>query len=163
MMLLISASRAHTEYFILRSFIDTISSLPDTTSSSLRTVLNRTRSLFALSTIINPQTVDALSFVETAYADSPYLTTMQLDLIRSLVNGLLDQLLPEAIALTDAWDFSDASLCSALGMYDGNVYENIMRWVDQLPINQKAWQKGGVQEGWEKWVDPILKREIAKL
>ncbi|KAB2109691.1 hypothetical protein AG0111_0g2109 [Alternaria gaisen] len=102
MMLLISASRAHIEYFILRSFIDTISSLPDTTSSSLRTVLNRTRSLVALSTIINPRTVDALSFVETAYADSPYLTTMQLDLIRSLVNGLLDQLLTEAIALTDA-------------------------------------------------------------
>jgi acyl-CoA oxidase len=163
MMLLISASRAHIEYFILRSFIDTISSLPDTTSSSLRTVLNRTRSLFALSTIINTRTVDALSFVETAHSDSLYLTTMQLDLICSLVNGLLDQLLPEAIALTDAWDFSDASLCSALGMYDGNVYENIMRWVDQLPINQKAWQKGGVQEGWEKWVDPILKREIAKL
>jgi acyl-CoA oxidase len=38
-----------------------------------------------------------------------------------------------------------------------------MRWIEQLPINQKAWQKGGVQEGWEKWVDPILKREIAKL
>ncbi|KAH6863642.1 acyl-CoA dehydrogenase/oxidase C-terminal [Alternaria alternata] len=146
-----------------KSFIDTISSLPDTTSSSLRTVLNRTRSLFALSTIINPRTVDALSFVETVYADSPYLTTTQLDLIRSLVNGLLGQLLPEAIALTDAWDFSDASLCSALGMYDGNVYENIMRWVDQLPINQKAWQNSGVQEGWEKWVDPILKREIAML
>lgn len=88
---------------------------------------------------------------------------MQLDLIRSLVNSLLDQLLPEAIALTDAWDFSDASLCSALGMYDGNVYENIMRWVNQLPINQKAWQNGGLQEGWEKWVDPILKGEIAKL
>jgi acyl-CoA oxidase len=147
MMLLISASRAHIEYFILKSFIDTASAFPDTTSSSLRTVLNRMRSLFALSTIINPRTVDALSFVETADKDSPYLTSMQLDTIRSLVNGLLDQLLPDAIALTDAWDFSDASLCSALGMYDGNVYENIMRWAEQLPINQKAWQNGGYKQG----------------
>jgi acyl-CoA oxidase len=162
MMLIISASRAHIEYFILKSFIDTISSLPGSTSPTLRTVLNRMRSLFALSTIINPRTVDALSFVETANERSPYFTSKQLDIIRALVNGLLDQLLPEAIALTDAWDFSDAGLCSALGMYDGNVYENIMRWVDQLPINQKAWQNAGVQQGWKKWVDPILKRE-AKL
>jgi acyl-CoA oxidase len=70
-------------------------------------------------------------------------------------------LLPEAIALTDAWDFTDASLCSALGMRDGNVYENIMRWVEQMPIN-----KGSVEGSWGKWVDPILKcgeREKAKL
>jgi acyl-CoA oxidase len=48
-------------------------------------------------------------------------------------------------------------------MYDGNVYENIMRWVEQLPINKKVWQNSAVREGWKTWVDPILKREAAKL
>ncbi|KAI4909083.1 uncharacterized protein J4E92_010691 [Alternaria infectoria] len=162
MMLLISASRAHIEYFILKSFTDFISSLSDSTCNYLRIVMNRMRALYALSTIINPRTVDAVSFIETSDDRSPYFTSGQLDTIRHHVNGLLDQLLPEAVGLTDAWDFSDASLCSALGMYDGNVYENIMRWVEQLPINQKAWQNAGVQQGWKKWVDPILKRE-AKL
>ncbi|KAF1831620.1 acyl-CoA oxidase [Decorospora gaudefroyi] len=158
MMLLIYASRAHMDYFILKSFVDIIAALPDTMSESLGAVLKRVCSLFALSTIVNPRSVDVLSFIETTGTQQPYLTCSQLDTMRSLVNGLLDQLLPEAVALTDAWDFSDASLCSALGMYDGNVYKNIMRWVEQLPINQNAQENGGVQEGWAKWVDPILKR-----
>ncbi|EMD88691.1 hypothetical protein COCC4DRAFT_60646 [Bipolaris maydis ATCC 48331] len=157
MMLLISASRAHIEYFTLRSFVDAISQLPDSTSANLRKVLGRVCSLFALSTIINPRSVDALSFIVTCDDRPPYLSPPQLDIIRSLVNDLLDQLLPEAIALTDAWDFSDASLCSVIGMYDGNVYENIMRWVKQLPVNQDAWQNGGVQQGWRECVDPILR------
>ncbi|CAA9966174.1 Acyl-coenzyme A oxidase [Pyrenophora teres f. maculata] len=168
MMLLISASRAHIEYFILKSFNDTICSLPyGPTAPALRMMLCWMRDLFALSTIINPRSVDVLSFVETAdthqpYLSSaqPYLSSAQLDTMRSLVNKRLDGLLPHIIALTDAWDFSDASLCSAIGMYDGNVYENIMRWVEQLPINQNAWKNGGVQQGWKDWVDPILKREI---
>jgi acyl-CoA oxidase len=70
MMLLISTSQAHIEYFILKSFIDTISALRDTALSSLRTVLNRIRFLFAPFTIINSRTVDALSMVETADAHS---------------------------------------------------------------------------------------------
>lgn len=64
------------------------------------------------------------------------MTSEQLDTIRGHVNDLLEQLVPELTGLTDAWDFTDASLCSALGMYDGNVYENIMRWVEQMPINK---------------------------
>jgi acyl-CoA oxidase len=165
-MLLISASRAHIEYFIMKSFVDTIFSLPDNMSPALRTVLSQLGCLFALSTIDNPHSIDALSFLETNGTQPPYLSSSQLDTIRSLVNDLLAQLLPEAIALTDAWDFSDASLRSVLSMYDGNVYENIMRWVEQMPINKKAWENGGAQEGWAKWVDPILKNsrlEKAKL
>ena len=90
---------------------------------------------------------------------APYLSSTQLDTIRALVNVLLDELLPDVVALTDAWDFSDASLCSAIGMSDGNVYENIMGWVEQLPINRKAWKNDGVQPGWKDWVDPVLKRK----
>jgi acyl-CoA oxidase len=141
MMLLISAPRAHIEYFVMKSFVDTISSLSNTTSPGLPTVLSRLGSLFALSTIINTRSVDALSFLETD--GTPYLSSFQLDTIRSLFNDLLGQLLPEAVALTDAWDFLDASLCSVLVMYDGNVYESIMRWVEQMPINKKAWENGG--------------------
>jgi acyl-CoA oxidase len=102
MMLLISASRAHIEYFVMKSFVDTISSLPENTSPTLHIVLSRLGCLFALSTIINPRSVDALSFFETDGTQPPYPNSSQLDTIRSLVNDLLGQLLPEAIALTDA-------------------------------------------------------------
>ena len=115
-------------------------------------MLDRLCSLFALSTIINPRTIDALSFIESNSWGEAYLNSSQLDSIRFLVNELLEQLLPEAVRLTDAWDFSDASLCSALGMGDGNVYENVMRWAEQMPVN-----KGGVEGCWGRWVDPILR------
>jgi acyl-CoA oxidase len=72
-----------------------------------------------------------------------YLSLVQLNTIRALVNDLPGQPRPEATALTDASDFSDVSLCSMLGSYDGNVYENIMHWVERLPINQKASENGG--------------------
>ncbi|KAI1665657.1 Acyl-coenzyme A oxidase [Pyrenophora tritici-repentis] len=161
MMLLISASRAHIEYFILKSFNDTIHSLPyNPTAPELRMILCWMQDLFALSTTINPRSVDVLSFAETADTRPPYLSSAQLDTIRSLVNKRLNELPPHIIALTDAWDFSDASLCGAIGMHDGNVYENIMRWVEQLPINQNAQKNGGVQQGWRDWVDPILKRQV---
>ncbi|KAF2123520.1 acyl-CoA oxidase [Dothidotthia symphoricarpi CBS 119687] len=150
MMTIISASRAHMEYLVLESFVAV---LARDMSPSLHAVLTHLCSLFALSTIINPRSVDALAFVETTNTKQGYLSTGQLDDIRALVNDLLEQLLPEAVALTDAWGFSDASLCSAIGMFDGNVYENVMKWVEQLPMNKR----GGVPPKWGKYVDPILK------
>lgn len=42
-------------------------------------------------------------------------------------------------------------------MYDGNVYESIMRWVEQLPINRKAGTTQGTHPGWELSARRILK------
>ena len=138
-----------------------IPSPPAPLSASLKTVLERLCSLFALSTIVNPRSADALFFIESNSWGEAYLNNSQLDTIGYRGNVLLEQLLPEAIALTDAWDFSNASLCSALGMRDGNMYANIMRWVEQMPIN-----KDSVEGSWGNCVDPILaggERAKAKL
>jgi acyl-CoA oxidase len=157
MMAIISAARAHIEYGVLQAFISQVDSLPASTTPPLKLALNRLCSLFALSNIINPCGVDTISFVEDGYLSCP-----QLNSIRALVNELLGSLLPDAVALTDAWDFTDASLCSALGMADGNVYENMMRWIQQLPINQRSWNEnnGVYQPGWKDSVEPILKARL---
>jgi acyl-CoA oxidase len=34
---------------------------------------------------------------------------------------------PNAVALVDAFDFSDTALNSSIGRYDGNVYEEMYR------------------------------------
>ncbi|KAF8889606.1 acyl-CoA dehydrogenase/oxidase C-terminal [Infundibulicybe gibba] len=128
MMPLISAARAHIEYFVLRSFLEAISRIHDTPS---RKVLHKLCSLFALSTIESPLSIGSLEFFEDGY-----ISSTQLRIIRSQVNEILSDLLPEAIGLTDAWNFSDASLQSALGRKDGNVYETLMSWTRQLPINR---------------------------
>jgi acyl-CoA oxidase len=157
MMLIIGAARAHIEYYLVCTFASTIDNLPPLTSPSLKSVLTDLHNLFTLSAIINPTTTYASSFVENGY-----LSMLQLDTIRSLTNELLEKLVPNAIALTDAWDFTDASLCSALGMKDGNVYENIMNWVEQMPINKRAWEEndGVYQPGWDRWVKPVLKASL---
>lgn len=147
MILLISAARAHIELSVLRSFITTIPTLPD----SVRPPLAKMCSLFALSHITNPTTVDALTFIEDGH-----LSTTQLDTTRHLVDALLSDLLPDAIGLTDAWDFTDAGLASAIGMKDGDAYECLMSWTRQLPINVRARANGGVDPGWESSVKPAL-------
>ncbi|KAI8271308.1 Peroxisomal acyl-coenzyme A oxidase 1 [Colletotrichum sp. SAR11_239] len=119
----------------------------------LKCVLERLRSVFALSTIVNPQSADALTFVEDGF-----LSEEQLDEIRHTLGRLLDELLPDAIGLTDAWDFTDAGLGSAIGRKDGEAYETLMSWTRQLPINKMVKRNGGVHpEAWRKYIRPALK------
>lgn len=155
MISIIAAARAHIEYGVLASFTDTVNSLASSASPSLFAVLSQLRDLFALSNIMDaPGTV---SFLE-----SQSIALSQLDRIRNRVNELLEALLPNVIALTDAWDFTDASLCSALGMADGNVYETIMSWIEQMPINRRAWDEndGVYQPGWKNFIEPVLRAKL---
>lgn len=158
MLAIITASRAHVEYNILRAFDDHLTGLRGTISAPLEHVLDKLCSLFALSIIVNPISTDAVSFIEGGQLSIPQLQT-----VRWLVNDLLlEELIFEAVALTDAWDFTDANLCSALGMKNGDVYATMMRWVEQLPINQRAWKEheGVYKPGWKKYIDPILKAKL---
>lgn len=151
-MLLMSAARAHTEYLVLRDFIEATAASNKVQDTPVRRVLGKLRSTFALSTIVNPQSADAISFVEDGF-----LSAAQLDVMRDALNDLLDDLLPDAIGLTDAWDFTDAGLGSAIGVRDGNAYETLMRWTKQLPINVMARKDGGRHaEAWERYIRPTL-------
>ena len=49
---------------------------------------------------------------------------------------LLAALRPDAVALVDAFDFTDHGLCSVLGRYDGQVYENLFKWAQSSRLNQ---------------------------
>ncbi|KAK2736814.1 hypothetical protein FQN55_001403 [Onygenales sp. PD_40] len=148
---LIAAARAYIETLVLSSFITSVESIRSI-DSNIHAALSRLRSLFALTTIIHPQSYDAISFVEDGY-----LNFNQMRDIRQCVNELIEELLPDAIALTDAWDFTDASLCSAIGGYDGNAYERLMEWTRQMPINRKMNEEGGsCGVAWERWVKPAL-------
>lgn len=146
---LLGAARAHIEVIVLRCFIGSIPSA----ASPVRTVLRNLVLLFALTTISSPLSASSASFLEDGYFSRDQISTM-----RDQTDQLLDRLLPDAVALTDAWNFSDGSLSSAIGCKDGDVYRRIMEWTRQLPINIKAAQNGGViQEGWEKSIRPFLR------
>lgn len=44
----------------------------------------------------------------------------------------------DAVPLVDAFDFTDKSLNSALGSYDGNVYQRLYEWAQKSPTNQQV-------------------------
>lgn len=157
MMQIIGAGRAYIELLVLQDFTKAVSPATTTiTDPSIRLALSRLRSLFALTTITHPSSYDALSFVEEGY-----LSPGQMRDIRACVDNLLDDLLPDAIALTDAWDFTDASLCTAIGQYDGNIYETLLSWTRQMPINKGMNDEGSIcKQAWDGWIKPALDPEL---
>ncbi|KAL8834117.1 MAG: hypothetical protein Q9170_003920 [Blastenia crenularia] len=153
MLPLIYAARAHIELFVLEAFIAHVTLCPD---APARKVLNTLRTLFGLVAIGNPASVGVMGFVEDGY-----ITYEQLETIRALVDDLLSKLMPEIIALGDAWAFSDASLGSALGRFDGDVYSTLMAWTRQLPLNVQARKDGSLQRsGFEGVIGPMLKSRL---
>jgi acyl-CoA oxidase len=161
MMSVIDAARAHVEYETLELMYAQLCTITDE-YEPLRPVLTRVVNLYALATIISPTSTSAITWVEDGY-----LSLSQINDIRQLVDDLLKELYHDATALTDAWDFSDASLCSAIGCYDGNAYERLLAWTRQLPINVNANKTGGVYEkGWKEVIEPMIAKatlEKAKL
>ncbi|KAH8651251.1 acyl-CoA dehydrogenase/oxidase C-terminal [Xylariales sp. PMI_506] len=152
MMLLISTARAHVEYLALEKFIAATETISDPT---IRRTLGNLCSLFALSAITSPMSLGSLEFVEDGF-----LSSVQLKEIRQLVNRLLQDLKPEICGLTDAWDFTDAGLCSAIGAKDGNVYERLMSWTRQLPINKPTAEQDTIREEWKDFMHSSLSSKL---
>jgi acyl-CoA oxidase len=66
-----------------------------------------------------------------------YLNSQQVSLLETSVLDLLKELRPNAVALVDAFDFPDEILDSALGRYDGNVYEALLDYSKRSKLNEK--------------------------
>jgi acyl-CoA oxidase len=150
MMGFISAAHAHVEYTVLRSFVEAVHQLD---TGPTRLVLQRLCGLFALGCIDGPHGL--------GFFDDGHLCATHLRRAHVAIGELLDNLVPDAVALTDAWNFSDASLASALGCWDGNVYERMMRWTRQVPLNATVAKTGNVfRPGFEEFIRPILKGKL---
>lgn len=89
-----------------------------------------------------------------------WIDTMNSKLLRTCqlrIEQLLQELRPDAVALVDAFGFSDAELKSTLGRYDGNVYEAIYEQAKRSPLNQSSRMVGW--EKFEKHLDLDILRE----
>uniref|UniRef100_A0A1I8NU85 Acyl-coenzyme A oxidase n=2 Tax=Stomoxys calcitrans TaxID=35570 RepID=A0A1I8NU85_STOCA len=90
---------------------------------------------------------DILRFIPLTEAD-----------VKSLQRRLevaLQKIRPEAVALTDGFDFDDRVLNSVLGAYDGNVYERIFESAKMSPMNKKP-----VQDSFETYLKPFMKSQL---
>ncbi|TGJ80265.1 hypothetical protein E0Z10_g8505 [Xylaria hypoxylon] len=67
-------------------------------------------------------------------------TVRQIQLARTKrINSLLQDIRPHAVRLVDAWKFPDWQLDSALGRYDGKVYEDMFHRASEVnPLNDEV-------------------------
>ncbi|KAL3932640.1 MAG: hypothetical protein SGPRY_000622 [Prymnesium sp.] len=55
--------------------------------------------------------------------------------LRALIRSLLARVRPDAVALVEAWDFTDHLLDSAIGSSDGRIYERLLQAAKREPLN----------------------------
>ncbi|KAK7055264.1 acyl-coenzyme A oxidase [Favolaschia claudopus] len=145
------ASRAVTEAFVAGRVGELITGLDAALKSREAAVVRKVYLLYLLVTV-ESGLVDLFSF-----GLFPASREMQSrDATRGLrlaIADLCKDLLPEAIGLSDAFGFTDWELDSALGAYDGKVYEALWAKAQQEPLNETD-----VTEAYQTSIRPLLLR-----
>jgi acyl-CoA oxidase len=99
----------------------------------------------------------ALYYIEDGlgeFTEDGYLNQAQIGMLRFKVRQLLEQIRPDAIPLVDSFNFSDFELNSALGRYDGNVYEALFEMAQHEPLNKEQ-----VVAEYQTYLRPMFKKE----
>ncbi|KAI0742970.1 acyl-CoA oxidase [Daedaleopsis nitida] len=142
-------SRAVTDAFVAAQVGQIIGALEGDVGGRDAAVLRKLYTLYLLAAL-EGGLVDVLSFGLLGHG------TTETDPTRSLrvaIKRACEELLPEAIGLSDGFGFSDWELDSALGVYDGNAYETLWKKAQMEPLNTKE-----VTEGYEHHIKPMLQR-----
>lgn len=136
-------SRAHCQYLIVRNFIVTLQN--DKELQKNRPMLQVLRTLASLF---------ALHMMEKELSEflvSGYLSAEQSQMLKEQVIALLEQVRPEAVSLVDAFALPDYFLHSALGRYDGKVYESMTEMAEREPLNHTL-----VVDGYDECIKPFV-------
>eukprot|EP00160_Parvularia_atlantis_P014362 Unigene3536_Nuclearia_a/m.10794 Unigene3536_Nuclearia_a/g.10794 ORF Unigene3536_Nuclearia_a/g.10794 Unigene3536_Nuclearia_a/m.10794 type:complete len:321 (+) Unigene3536_Nuclearia_a:1161-2123(+) len=121
---LLLASKAHCAYILVRNFVQGVAALP--ANASFTPVLRTLCALFGLF---------EMEKAMGDFLEDGYVSARQAALVRAQSRALLAVVRPNAVALVDAFDFSDYSLNSSLGRYDGDVYRDMYRRAQLEPLN----------------------------
>jgi len=141
---LVQAAENHCSYVLVLTFATELEKFKD---ADIKRVLNLLALHFAL-----------VQVKEKAGDWNPHLSPKQLQDVKHTVNQLLAEIRPEAVALVDSFGFSDNSLQSAIGRYDGNVYEALFDYAKKSPLNEESY----IQEFWNEHLKDVLDREYLK-
>ncbi|KAF3549799.1 hypothetical protein DY000_02001876 [Brassica cretica] len=83
------------------------------------------------------------------------ITPEQASLANNQLRSLYSQLRPNAVALVDAFDYTDHYLGSVLGRYDGNVYPKLFEEALKDPLNDSV-----VPDGYHEYIRPFIKQHL---
>ncbi|XP_042303823.1 peroxisomal acyl-coenzyme A oxidase 2-like [Sceloporus undulatus] len=143
---LAQAAMAHSHYIVVEQFVKALQWYEE--ELAIHRILKRLCDLFAL----HGMYLNMGDFMQDGY-----LSTEQTAMVTESYLELLPVIRKDAVPLVDAFDFSDASLNSALGSYDGRVYERLYEWAKKSPTNQ---QKNQV---FETYLKPLFQNALSKL
>ncbi|THH05030.1 hypothetical protein EW146_g10011 [Bondarzewia mesenterica] len=154
-------SNAVTEAFVATQVGEMIKNLSGSSLAEQDARVVRQLYTLYLLTTVEAGLVDLLSFgllPARPYEGTDNLKDPAHDL-RAAIAEMCSQLLPEAVALSDAFGYTDWELDSALGVYDGRVYQTLWERIQSEPLNEQE-----VTPGYEarrlfgKYIKPILER-----
>ncbi|XP_051115292.1 peroxisomal acyl-coenzyme A oxidase 1-like [Andrographis paniculata] len=141
---LVDAAVAHCQLIIVSKFLEKLQE--DIPGKGVKQQLETLCSIYSLSLVHKHQG----DFLATSY-----LTPKQASLANNQLRALLAKLRPNAIALVDAFNYTDHFLGSILGRYDGNVYPKLYDAAWEDPLNETV-----VPDGYHEYVRPVLKQQL---
>ncbi|XP_076456618.1 peroxisomal acyl-coenzyme A oxidase 1-like [Babylonia areolata] len=149
---LAAAGKAFAEGHIVKAFAESVSPL----TGPLKSVMLALCRLYAAKGIM-----DSLG----DFMKDGYLSGQQASMLQTSVLDLLKELRPNAVALVDAFDFPDAVLDSALGRWDGQVYQALYDYSLHSKLNEKQvldayhkYQRPFMESQWSQGKAPLTSR-----
>lgn len=118
------AAECHCAHVMARNMEEAVGNRKYVRDDAVRAALTRVLQLAACQ-IIREQGTDFGAVVSPA----------QQRWVLRRINQLLNEIRPDAVALTDGWGYLDSQLKSTLGRHDGNVYEAIYEEAKKSPLN----------------------------
>jgi flavocytochrome c len=139
-----NAARAHCFLFLLQHFVDAVNEARQF-DHQCGAALNRLCALFACSNIVEQQWAGILS-------------ATGIELASATVTELMHELRPDVVSLTDAFEIADNILNSAIGRYDGNVYEALYQSARRSTLNRQE-----VFDGYKQYIQPHLDTSLLEI
>ncbi|NXI59991.1 ACOX2 oxidase, partial [Chloroceryle aenea] len=143
---LAQAAKAHCHYITVKNFAETVEKLK--TQAGIQKIMKHLCDLFALHGIFSNGGI---------FLHDGYISGAQMDMVTASYLDLLPVIRKDAVPLVDAFDFTDKSLNSALGSYDGQVYQRLYEWAQKSPTNKQ------MSPAYERYLKPLLQNKLSKL
>ncbi|KAJ1386478.1 Acyl-CoA oxidase, C-terminal [Sesbania bispinosa] len=141
---LVEAAVAHCQLIVVSKFIEKLQQ--DIPGKGVKQQLELLCSIYALF-LLHKHLGDFLA--------TGCITPKQGSLANEQLRSLYSQVRPNAIALVDAFNYTDHYLGSVLGRSDGDVYPNLYKEAWNDPLNDSV-----VPDGFQEYIRPMLKQQL---
>eukprot|EP00729_Bicosta_minor_P007010 gene7010-26127_t len=141
----VQASIAFGEMLIVRSIVRGVDSAP----TSCQPALARAKDLYVL-TLLQRRVGD--------FTADGFVSSEQIRVINRVVKSLMPLVRVEIVPLMESFGHHDLELNTAIGPHDGKVYERLLQWAREDPMN-----KGSVVQGWDETWKPIVEEARDRL